>query len=232
MAATRKMESANNTDTMDNPSNEPVQKTEKEKALEDQVAELTALVKGLLEKNKELETTHEELKTETRKVNSLFESVEDKLDIDPREYIRVISLTNGGLNLTATNSTIRFNDFGTSKLITFEDVRAIVDNHTKFAHEGAFLIQNEKAVKALYLEDVYQNFISREAIDNIISLDINEITDTLNSVSSTLRENIVERIVVGVASNDRKFQDRYKIDAIGKLVNQDLYELAKVKNNV
>ncbi|MET3209915.1 UNVERIFIED_CONTAM: (2Fe-2S) ferredoxin [Paenibacillus sp. PvR008] len=227
MAAPKKMEITNT----ENTNNEPSQKTEKEIALEDQVAKLTSLVEDLLEKNKKIETSHEEIKTEAKKVNSLFESVEDKLDIDPREYIRVVSLTNGGLNLTGTTSTIRFNDFGSSKTITFEDVRAIVDNHTKFAHEGAFLIQSEKAVKALYLDDVYQKFVSRETIDNIISLDIDEIIDTLNSVSPTLKENIIERIVVGIATNDNKFQDRYKIDAIGKLVKQDLYELAKVKNN-
>ncbi|MGG1650430.1 hypothetical protein ABHN03_16630 [Paenibacillus sp. NRS-1775] len=227
MAAPKKMEITNT----ENTNNKPSQKTEKEIALEDQVAKLTSLVEDLLEKNKKIETSHEEIKTETKKVNSLFESVEDKLDIDPREYIRVVSLTNGGLNLTGTTSTIRFNDFGSSKTITFEDVRAIVDNHTKFAHEGAFLIQSEKAVKALYLDDVYQKFVSRETIDNIISLDIDEIIDTLNSVSPTLKENIIERIVVGIATNDNKFQDRYKIDAIGKLVKQDLYELAKVKNN-
>ncbi|MEK4427823.1 hypothetical protein MHB54_01040 [Paenibacillus sp. FSL M7-0802] len=228
MAAPKKMEIANT----ENTNNEPTQKTVREIALEDQVAKLTSLVEDLLEKNKKIETSHEEIKTETKKVNSLFESVEDKLDIDPREYIRVISLTNGGLNLTGTTSTIRFNDFGSSKTITFEDVRAIVDNHTKFAHEGAFLIQSEKAVKALYLDDVYQKFVSRETIDNIISLDIEEIIDTLNSVSPTLKENIIERIVVGIAANDSRFQDRYKIDSIGKLIKQDLYELAKVKNNV
>lgn len=208
-----------------------IQKTENEISLEKQVADLSLLVQSLLKKNEEIEIAHNELKTDYEKTNSIFDSVEEKFDIDPREYIRVVSLTNGGLNLTGATSVIRLNDFGVSKLITFEDVRAIVDNHTKFAHEGAFLIQSEKAVKALYLDDVYQSFMSREAIENIVSLDINEITDTLNSVSSTLRENIVERIVVGIASNDKKFQDRYKIDAIGKLVGQDLYELAKTKNS-
>lgn len=192
--------------------------------LSSQVSELSSLVQSLLEQNKKLEEKVSEEKP-LNNVNSLYETAEERLDIDPREYIRVISLTDGGLNLATNNSVIRFNDFGASKSITFEDVRAIVDNHPISAKEGAFLIQSEKAVKALYLTDEYEYMINKDQVENIITLPITEIKNTLDSVGNILKETIISRIIKGVISGNYKYQDRSKINEIGNHVNKDLYKI-------
>ncbi|KAA9007383.1 hypothetical protein F4V43_02530 [Paenibacillus spiritus] len=206
---------------------------EEQTSLEQQVSELAALVQSLLKQNQELKTQTEKNSEDVSKstTNSIFESTEQRLDIDPREYVRIISLTNGGLNLQGLNSVVRLSDFGSSKLVTFEDVRAMVDNHPRLAHEGGFLIQSEKAVKALYLDDVYQKFISKESIDNLFKFDAEKIIETLESVTPTLKTNIIERIVACVADEDPKYQDRNKLRAITEYIGKDIYDLAKELNN-
>lgn len=197
--------------------------------LANQVSELTALVQSLLEQNKKLQSDNEEQKVASK---SLYETVEDRLDIDPREYIKLISLTDGGLNLATNTTVIRFNDFGVTKSVTFEDLRAIVDNHPSSAKEGAFLIQSQKAVKALYLEDEYENMLNKNQVESIITLPISEIKKTLDTVSATLKETIVSRIIKGVMSGNQKFQDRGKILEIGNHIDKDLYKLvAEIEEN-
>lgn len=204
------------------------QETEK---LASQVQELTSLVQSLLEQNRKLQEEKEAqsqapVKT-TEASNSLFDSEETRLDIDPREYIRVISLTDGGLNLSTNTSVIRFNDFGVSKSVTFEDVRAIVDNHPVAAKEGAFLIQSEKAVKALYLTDEYEKMINKESVENIITLPIGEIKKTLDNVGSILKETIISRIIKGVIDGNPKYADRSKINDIGNHIGKDIFKIVQ-----
>ncbi|ASA22750.1 hypothetical protein [Paenibacillus donghaensis] len=195
-------------------------------SLANQVSDLAALVKSLLEQNQKLQAEKEEQKSAITKIeNSLYETAEDKLDIDPREYVKLISLTDGGLNLATNTTVIRFNDFGVTKSVTFEDLRAIVDNHPTSAKEGAFLIQNEKAVKALYLEDEYENMLNKDQVESIITLPIHEIKKTLDTVSATLKETIVSRIIKGIMSGNSKFQDRGKILEIGNHIKKDLYKI-------
>lgn len=204
-----------------------------ESSLAKQVSDLTALVQSLLEQNKQLTLEKDEVKTELVKTEkSLYETVEDRLDIDPREYIKLISLTDGGLNLATNTTVIRFNDFGVTKSVTFEDLRAIVDNHPNSAKEGAFLIQNEKAVKALYLDDEYENMLNKDQVESIITLPIKEIKKTLDSVSATLKETIIARILKGIMGGNQKFQDRGKILDIGNHIGKDLYKIvAEIEEN-
>ncbi|MCR8641539.1 hypothetical protein NV379_02615 [Paenibacillus sp. N1-5-1-14] len=196
-----------------------------------QVTELSALVQTLLEQNKKLE---EKSNTDniSKNTNSLYETEEERLDIDPREYIRVVSLTDGGLNLSTNTSVIRFNDFGTSKSVTFEDIRAIVDNHPLAAKEGAFLIQSEKAVKALYLTEEYERMMNKDQVENIIKFPITEIKNTLDSVGKILKETIISRIIKGIVSGSIMYQDRSKINEIGNHIGKDLYKIvAEIEDN-
>lgn len=197
-----------------------------DETLATQVSDLTALVQSLLEQNKQLQSEKEQVKEISVKAeNSLYETAEDRLDIDPREYVKIISLTDGGLNLATNTTVVRLNDFGVSKSVTFEDLRAIVDNHPTSARGGSFLIQSEKAVKALYLDDEYENMLNKDQVESIITLPMSEIKNTLDSVGSILKETIISRIIKGIISGSQKYQDRSKIIEIGNHIGKDLYKI-------
>jgi hypothetical protein len=185
-----------------------------------------------MQQNQQLQSEKTTIEEKSIPSNSLYETTEDRLDIDPREYIRIVSLTDGGLNLSTNTTTIRFNDFGTTKSVTFEDLRSIVDNHPHAAKEGAFLIQSEKAVKALYLTDDYENMLNKESVENLITLPISEIKKTLDSVGVILKETIVSRIIKGIISGAAKYQDRSKINEISNYIDKDLYKIvAEIEEN-
>lgn len=193
--------------------------------MQQQIDELKAMVEALLQQNiAKTETTP----TEQVSTN-LYESAEDRLEIDPKQYVRIMSLVNGGLNLIITHGAppIRLEDFGMSRRITFDDLRSIVNNHPKAAKEGMFLIQDEKAVKALYLEKEYEKLLNKDVIDNITDLPNSEIKHIFETTTNTLKQTIVERVIEGIIEGDDRYQDRNKIKFIGDLVGKNLYDYVK-----
>jgi sulfur relay (sulfurtransferase) DsrF/TusC family protein len=224
MAPKKVTESTNQTNATnsENQVQSPTVDVEKEK-LVNEVNELKAMVQALLAQQNQPKS-----EPETSSISkSLYESVEDRLDIDPKQYIRIVSLTNGGLNLKTLNTTLRIEDFGGSVSVTFEDLRAIVNNHSKAAKEGMFLIQNEKAVMALYLEKDYEKMLNRDVIDNITTLPEREIKKIFETTTNTIKQTIVERVIEGVVAGDSKYQDRNKIKLIGDLIGKNIYDYVK-----
>jgi len=198
----------------------------------------------ILEENKKLKQELEELKKMLQQLtssqslkteNEVVNKDEDELEIDdniaiipPNKLINITSLFYGGMTLKASNNKpIRFETFGLTRPVTFEDLTYITGNHRNLAEEVAFFIHDKDARKALYLDKYYNNKISKKTIEDIISLDMNQIQEIYNSLTNILKETVVDIIIQGIKSGDRKYADRTKIDFISKLCGKNLYKIAQ-----
>lgn len=203
----------------DENANNAVDSTTENENLKQEVAALKDLVQQLLNNHRKTET----------KAKALADDSEELIE-EPQHNasIKIISLVNGGLNLKISNdkTPIYLPDFGSTTNVKYEDLQSIFNNHREAAKEGMFLIQNDKAVKSLYLQRDYEKMIKLKVIENIIELPTHEIVETMKNTTKTIRETITERIVQGIASNDRRYFDRNKINEISKCVGKDLYDLA------
>ncbi|MBU7316140.1 hypothetical protein [Paenibacillus oleatilyticus] len=197
----------------------------------------------------DLVTENEMLKTEISELRQMFQQfmetqklqlqekemkVEDSLTINddvsiipPNKLINITSLYSGGMTLRANNKPIRFDKFGITRPVTFEDLTYICSNHRNLAEEGCFFIHDQEAVKALYLSDYYKHFVNKTTIENLITLSHEKISDIFNNLTDTLKETVEDIIVNGIISNDSKYADRNKIDHISKLCGKNLYKLAQ-----
>lgn len=163
---------------------------------------------------------------------SLFSSAEEKYDIDPKTYFPITSLTYGGLNLRGLHNVFTIPDFGQSISVSFEDLRAIHNNHPIPTKEGMFLIKNETAVKALSLEKYYEKFINEDMILNFMKLSVGEIKEILFTTTDVLKRTIVETVINGVINGDDSFMDRNKVKLIGDLVGLDIYaQVNQIESN-
>lgn len=204
---------------------ESVNTTSEDKEKEDlknQVSELSKMVEQLLKAQKETKEDKAESKKES--------SNEEDVDINPNQRIKIISLSNGGLNLKGRGSeAIYLPEFGAPQSVSFEDLQAIYYNHGKLAREGAFFITDEKAVKALYLEQDYKNILNKEKLDGIFELSQNKMLDTVADLTSTQRKTFTARVVEGIQKGDPKYNDFNKIKALDKYIGNetDLYQLAQ-----
>ena len=155
----------------------------------------------------------------------LFSNTEEKYDIDPKTYFPITSLTYGGLNLRGLHNVFTIPDFGQSISVSFEDLRAIHNNHPIPTKEGMFLIKNETAVKALSLDKYYEKFINEDMILNFMKLSTGEIKEILTTTTDILKRTIVETVISGVINGDDSFMDRNKVKLIGDLTGLDIYAL-------
>lgn len=191
--------------------------------MKSEIDELKAMVAQLLK------TQQEKPKPSAKKESEdIFHNIEEELNISPHRSVRVVSMTIGGLSLKGANGKepLQFRDFGVAKSVSFEDVRAFVDNHHELAVGGGFLIQDKSVVRALYLEEEYDRLLSKEKVENIIDLPAQEIVNTLKSAPKPLQDTIVQYII-RMIPRDNRYSDYGKIKVISDYVGEDLMELAK-----
>ncbi|OPH61722.1 hypothetical protein BC351_00325 [Paenibacillus ferrarius] len=203
--------------------------------------ETTVVTKSQVEiENEFLKTQLEEMKkmieslkvatTTSETVNSQNGSLfidESQIAIPSNKLIPVMSMVSGSLNLDANGKRILFRDFGTTQQISFEDLRAVYNTHPVIIEDGWLLIQNIDVVKALYLENKYENFVSKKFIEDIITLPADEIIKTLSNLTQSLRTTAIDIIIKGISERNNKFSDLNKIQVISDYIGQDINELAK-----
>jgi hypothetical protein len=186
------------------------------------------------QKSNQLELELAELKELVAQLSSNKTIVSDEDDyeiIPPNKQINVTSLFYGGMTLRGNNEKpIRFENFGITRPISFDDLTHICSNHRRLAEEGAFFIHNKDAIKSLYLEENYKNFIKKEQIENVIDLPEEDIRRITKSLSSELKETVSEVVLAGVKRHikegDYKYSNRNKVALIGELCGRDIYKIA------
>lgn len=186
------------------------------------------LLKSQLEEMKKLiELKKDSEKQESKTPSDSLFIDESQIAIPSNKLISVMNMASGSLNLDANGKRILLREFGTTQQISFEDLRAVYNTHPIIIEEGWLLIQSIEVVKALYLEERYENFKSKKFIEDIITLSAEEIIKTLDNLTPSLQTTAIDIIIKGLSEKNNKFSDLNKIQVISDFVGQDINELAK-----
>ena len=180
----------------------------------------------LKEEIEQLKKMIEELRKEKENIIDIPESTVSEIPLN--KLIKVVSLFHGILNLiTNSGKVITFNHFGAIKPITFGDLMEICDRQKRFAEEGYFMILDKDAVEALYLTEAYKKIVSKEVIENIITLPEEKIKEILENTTDAIKESIIDTIIKGINAGDIRYLDKNKIYFIGQILGKDLFKMAE-----
>lgn len=189
--------------------------------LKQEVDELKDMVKQLIEQSK---IKDDEIKEKT----TIIEESDVIISIEPREMIKVTSLYHGGLNLTGLNNKhIRFDRFGHTKAVYFEDVESICTLNRTLLEKGFFFIHDERIPKILYMEDVFEKIIKFDILKNIFQLNAIEIEKLYLSTTKELQKTIIHTFANWINENDPFYIDKNKIETINRISGQDVLKIAE-----
>jgi FtsZ-binding cell division protein ZapB len=132
------------------------------------------LTKQVEELQKQLQMLQVEQKGahRTKKSAPDVEESEGYIDINGREYIKVMSLSNIPLNLTTEakgqGRLFQFLHFGEQQRIMYEDLIKIMYNHRNFTESGRYIILDRRVVRTHGLDDAYTKILTKEKIETIL----------------------------------------------------------------
>lgn len=179
-------------------------------------AELKEQMKLILEK---LNVNSEEKVTAPESENISYSYDDDEgnfVEINPMKPIRVVSLSDGGVNLkTAKNGgkVFRLDKFGHSTSITYSDLQDVIATCRPLIENGTVYICNKDVVRNNYLEENYKHFLTVDTISNILSFNTEQIVDMVKNTTEPIQESIISLIVKKI--NNGENVDMNKVNAIG-----------------
>ena len=168
---------------------------------------------------------------------------DDELKISGDDYIKVMSLCPYVLNLTTElkgkGKIFTFQKFGEVKRILYNDLVKILEVHPRFANEGLFIIMNSKVVRRHGLDESYDNILTKENIEKILSGNQSDAVNLFKIANPKQKEMIatiiIDRMVAG-AEMDLNLVDRlsremdYRItDRVNEI--KEMQESMKNENN-
>ena len=178
-------------------------------------AELKEQIAMILQKLNEPKEK-EEVKTEVDPVYS--QEVDDFVEINPMKPIRVISLSDGGVNLKTTSGpgqkVFRLDKFGHSVTITYSDLQDVISTCRSFIEDGTVYICDKNVVHNNYLDEYYKKFLTVETMTNILTFDKDKVVDMVKNTTVPIQETIISLICDKI--NRGEYVDMNKVDAIGK----------------
>lgn len=182
---------------------------EENKILKSQVNEILNLLKDLNEKKSE---------PQVNVANDFEEEEYTFVDISPLKPIKVISLSDGGVNLKTTNDgnakVFRFDKFGHVATITYADLQDCIATCRPFIEDGTVYICDKDVVRNNYLDEYYKHFLTVDTINNILSFPQSKIVDMVKNTTPTIQDTLIDLMVKKINNNENV--DMNKIDAIGK----------------
>lgn len=179
-------------------------------------AELKEQMKLILEK---LNVGNEAKVTAPESENTSYSYDDDEgnfVEINPMKPIRVVSLSDGGVNLkTAKNGgkVFRLDKFGHSTSITYSDLQDVIATCRPLIENGTVYICNKDVVRNNYLEENYKHFLTVDTISNILSFNTEQIVDMVKNTTEPIQESIISLVVKKI--NNGENVDMNKVNAIG-----------------
>jgi hypothetical protein len=168
---------------------------------------------------------------------------DDELKISGDDYIKVMSLCPYVLNLTTElkgkGKIFTFQKFGEVKRILYNDLVKILEVHPRFANEGLFIIMNSKVVRRHGLDESYDNILTKENIEKILSGNQSDAVNLFKIANPKQKEMIATIIIdrmVGGLEMDLNLVDRLSREMdynIANRVNEikEMQESMKSENN-
>jgi hypothetical protein len=165
-------------------------------------------VQDLLEQMKELQLKIERLTSGEKNIvvpkkdESYLDSDEeyDTIQINPNDYIRVISLCPYQLNLSTQGGgrgkLFSFSSFGSSKRILYSDLVDVLENYSHFLNEGLFFIADKRVVRRHGLDDLYSTILTKEMIEKILDgTQTSDAVSVIKSASKTQQKMIAQMFI-------------------------------------
>ncbi len=141
------------------------------------------------------------------------------------------SVTSGPLNLNGTKSgaEYRWEDSGDIREVSYEDLIALRQVHSKFLYKPAFMIIDEDLLaqpRWRDLRDLYKSYaiISLTEVEKLISLDANSLSKALSKLLPAMRKVVVDTAADMIENGS--LDSISKIKAIDSVCGTDLYTLA------
>ena len=230
MATSRRLNSNTSNKTASKTTTSTAKKTSEVDELKKQIEELRKLVEGV-------SNGESEIGQEDDFVN------DDELKISGDDYIKVMSLCPYVLNLTTElkgkGKIFTFQKFGEVKRILYNDLVKILEVHPRFANEGLFIIMNSKVVRRHGLDESYDNILTKENIEKILSGNQSDAVNLFKIANPKQKEMIATIIIdrmVGGLEMDLNLVDRlsremdYRItDRVNEI--KEMQESMKSENN-
>ena len=138
------------------------------------------------------------------------------VEINPMKPIRVVSLSDGGVNLkTAKNGgkVFRLDKFGHSTSITYSDLQDVIATCRPLIENGTVYICNKDVVRNNYLEENYKHFLTVDTISNILSFNTEQIVDMVKNTTEPIQESIISLVVKKINNGENVYMN--KVNAIG-----------------
>lgn len=174
----------------------------------------------LMKKMSELEKSQNTVESSDLDINATdINTDEDNfVDINPLKPIKVISLSDGGVNLKTSNDgsakKFRLDKFGHTVTITYSDLQDVIATCRPFIEDGTVYICDKDVVRNNYLQEHYKHFLSVSTISNILSFPLDQIVEMVTNTTSAIQETIISLLVKKI--NNNEYVDMNKVDAIGK----------------
>lgn len=192
--------------------------------LQKQMQEMMENMKILMAEKTEIEKKNEEMQ---ESLDSASES--EYTDINPLKPIKIVSLTDGTVVLKTQPSggkEFTIDKFGSAITVTYQDLQNIIINDRSFIEDGAVFICDKDVVNNNYLDEYYNNFLTLDTIKNILSFDIDHVTDMVANTTESIQESIISLLVKKI--NNNEYVDMNKVSAIGRVCKKpcDILRLA------
>lgn len=172
----------------------------------------------LKQENERLRNQLEKFLNDGNKTNSEPEPEKKYVEINPLKPIKVISLTVGGINLKTSNSgngkIFRFDKFGHPMTISYSDLQDVIAVNRSFIEDGSVYICDEDVIKNNYLDKYYEQFLTFDTINNILSFPTDQIVEMVANTTEAIQETIISLLVSKI--NNNEFVDMNKVTAIGQ----------------
>lgn len=160
---------------------------------------------------------------------------EDDVQINPDAYIKVISLSNGVLNLCTEGygkgKTYIFNTFGEVKRIPYRFLTEIIDSNPGFTQAGSYYIMDKNVIRRHGLEDYYLNILDKSSVERIFSANSND-AFTLYKSSNPRQQEVIRDMLIDKLRDDEDFDMNLvaSISKYSKVNLQEKIEDAKILN--
>lgn len=152
--------------------------------------------------------------------------VNNKISLD--ELIRVVSLIDYPLNLLPQSNgraKYRFEKFGETKQVIYQDILVIIEQYRSFMETGYFMILDERVVGRHGLHEIQSKVLPREKIDRILQGAVDAV-DIFKSSSEDQKRNIIGMITRKLSA-DSKSVDLNIVDEISRVSKVNILQNAE-----
>ena len=137
----------------------------------------------------------EEKDAEQAEFEEIVAPVEEYVEIKDEDMIAVMNGEQGELvhRSRRTGRMWKFTRFGQTDRLPFIELLTIQNNNTKFLEECSLIILDKRVIENFGLEEVYKNIITPQNLDELFSLDADEIVETIRNLPETLKGTFFSR---------------------------------------